>query len=361
MRKNEFMAGQIINRPDAKELNERLIIIYKKVLACVNACMETGETFTTESINRSVWSLIEANDGPVFLNWIDAQIPKLDVKDSTRKRYRFLLNRLTEYGKMTRWSDVTVEGIMDFDAWLRSLKSTAKDGEATAKGRLGDGLSDGAVYNYHKCLKALIRRAHSFDKISDNPYEKLHGKIKRGDRENVEYLTEEEMQAIENLELPTGSKIDQCRDLFVFQMWTGLAYSDAEAFDISQYKKVGNKWVNTGERIKTGVPYISQLLPPVVKVLQKYDWAVPQIDNAQYNRTLKYIGMAAGISTPLHSHLARHSFATYMLSQGTRIENVGKMLGQTNIRTTQRYAKVLAKDVHDDFDKIEKKLKKRKS
>lgn len=361
VRKNEFMAGQIINRPDAKELNERLIIIYKKVLACVNACMETGETFTTESINRSVWSLIEANDGPVFLNWIDAQIPKLDLKDSTRKRYRFLLNRLTEYGKMTQWSDVTVEGIMDFDAWLRSLKSTAEDGEATAKGRLGDGLSDGAVYNYHKCLKALIRRAHSFDRISDNPYDKLYGKIKRGDRENVEYLTEDEMQAIENLELPLGSKMDQCRDLFVFQMWTGLAYSDAEAFDISQYKKVGNKWINTGERIKTGVPYISQLLPPVVKVLQKYDWHVPQIDNAQYNRTLKYIGMAAGISTPLHSHLARHSFATYMLSQGTRIENVGKMLGQTNIRTTQRYAKVLAKDVHDDFDKIEKKLKKRKS
>ena len=361
VRKNEFMAGQIINRPDAKELNERLIIIYKKVLACVNACMETGETFTTESINRSVWSLIEANDGPVFLNWIDAQIPKLDVKDSTRKRYRFLLNRLTEYGKMTQWSDVTVEGIMDFDAWLRSLKSTAEDGEATAKVRLVDGLSDGAIYNYHKCLKALLRRAYSFDKISDNPYEKLHGKIKRGDRENVEYLTEDEMQAIENLELPLGSKMDQCRDLFVFQMWTGLAYSDAEAFDISQYKKVGNKWINTGERIKTGVPYISQLLPPVVKVLQKYDWHVPQIDNAQYNRTLKYIGMAAGISTPLHSHLARHSFATYMLSQGTRIENVGKMLGQTNIRTTQRYAKVLAKDVHDDFDKIEKKLKKRKS
>lgn len=361
VRKNEFMAGQIINRPDAKELNERLIIIYKKVLACVNACMETGETFTTESINRSVWSLIEANDGPVFLNWIDAQIPKLDLKDSTRKRYRFLLNRLTEYGKMTQWSDVTVEGIMDFDAWLRSLKSTAEDGEATAKGRIGEGLSDGAVYNYHKCLKALIRRAHSFDKISGNPYEKLHGKIKRGDRENVEYLTEDEMQAIENLELPFGSKMDQCRDLFVFQMWTGLAYSDAEAFDISQYKKVGNKWINTGERIKTGVPYISQLLPPVVKLLKKYDWHVPQIDNAQYNRTLKYIGMAAGISTPLHSHLARHSFATYMLSQGTRIENVGKMLGQTNIRTTQRYAKVLAKDVHDDFDKIEKKLKKRKS
>lgn len=360
--KSEFLAGQIVNCPGAAELNKRLATIYEKVLACVNACIENGVAINTEEIKKSVWNLAESNDdGPVFLKWISEQIPKLDVKDTTRKRYTFLLNRLTEYGKLARWQDITVEGIMNFDAWLRSLKATAKDGEATAKGRLGDGLSDGAVYNYHKCLKALLRRAHSFDKISDNPYEKLHGKIKRGDRENVEYLTEDEMQAIENLELPLGSKMDQCRDLFVFQMWTGLAYSDAEAFDISQYKKVGNKWVNTGERIKTGVPYISQLLPPVVKLLKKYDWHVPQIDNAQYNRTLKYIGMAAGISTPLHSHLARHSFATYMLSQGTRIENVGKMLGQTNIRTTQRYAKVLARDVHDDFDKIEKKLKKRKS
>lgn len=359
---SEFLAGQIVNCPGAAELNKRLATIYEKVLACVNACIKTGVVIDTEEIKKSVWNLAESNDdGPVFLKWISEQIPKLDVKDTTRKRYTFLLNRLTEYGKLARWQDVTVEGIMNFDAWLRSLKATAKDGEATAKGRLGDGLSDGAVYNYHKCLKALIRRAHSFDRISDNPYDKLYGKIKRGDRENVEYLTEDEMQAIENLELPLGSKMDQCRDLFVFQMWTGLAYSDAEAFDISQYKKVGNKWINTGERIKTGVPYISQLLPPVVKVLQKYDWHVPQIDNAQYNRTLKYIGMAAGIYTPLHSHLARHSFATYMLSQGTRIENVGKMLGQTNIRTTQRYAKVLAKDVHDDFDKIEKKLKKRKS
>lgn len=359
VRKGEFFAGQIINRPDAKELNDRLVIIYKKVLACVNACIERGDTFTTESINKSVWSLTEANDGHSLLDWFDNQIPKLDIKESTRKRYTFLVNRLTEYGKMTRWQDVTVEGIMNFDAWLRSLRATAKDGGATAKGRLGEGLSDGAVYNYHKCFKALLRRAHSFDKISENPYDKLHGKIKRGDRENVEYLTEEEMQAIEDLELKEGSLMEKCRDLFVFQMWTGLSYSDAVSFDITQYKKVGNKWVNVGERIKTGVPYISQLLPPVVKVLKKYDWKVPRIDNAYYNKTLKFIGMAAGISTPLHSHLARHSFATYMLSQGTRIEHVGKMLGQTNIRTTQRYAKVLAKDVHDDFDKIEQKLKKR--
>jgi site-specific recombinase XerD len=49
-----------------------------------------------------------------------------------------------------------------------------------------------------------------------------------------------------------------------------------------------------------------------------------------------------------------------MLSNGAKIENVSRMLGHTNITQTQRYAKVLAKDVHDDFDKVAKKLNKRK-
>ena len=153
--------------------------------------------------------------------------------------------------------------------------------------------------------------------------------------------------------------LDMCRDLFVFQMWTGLSYSDAEAFDITDYKKVNGKWINTGERIKTGVPYVSQLLPPVVEVLKKYDWKTPQINNMVYNRMLKAIGEMAQIKTRLHSHLARHSFATYMLSNGAPIEHVGKMLGQKNIRTTQRYAKVLAEDVHAQFDKVAEKLKKK--
>ena len=68
----------------------------------------------------------------------------------------------------------------------------------------------------------------------------------------------------------------------------------------------------------------------------------------------------AGITTPLHSHLARHTFATYMLRNGVKIENVSKMLGHTNITQTQRYAKVLAQSVQEDFDMIAEKMKKKK-
>lgn len=352
--KNELLAGQIVNCPGARELNDRLVIIYSKVLACVNDCIERGSAIDTKEIRDAVWRLVEENsDEPTLLNWINDQLPKLDIKAGTRRHYTSLLNKLETYGRLNKWRDVTLEGIVEFDAWLHSLNNTQ------VGGRLGDGLSDAAIYNYHKCLKALLRRAEMFEKIDRNPYDRLRGQFKRGERENVEYLTENDMDAIKRLDLPVGSLQDRCRDLFVFQMWTGLAYTDAQNFDIDQYKLVDGRWVNTAERVKTGVPYVSVLLSPAVEVLEKYGWKVPRIENHVYNRLLKVIGMMAGIKTPLHSHLARHTFATYMLRNGSRIENVSRMLGHKNITQTQHYAKVIAQSVHDDFAKIDKKLNKR--
>jgi site-specific recombinase XerD len=80
--------------------------------------------------------------------------------------------------------------------------------------------------------------------------------------------------------------------------------------------------------------------------------------NQRYNQMLKAIGMVIGIEK-LHSHMARHSFATWMLSNDAKIENVSRMLGHTNIVQTQRYAKVLGKDVYDDFEMVAEKLTKK--
>ena len=167
------------------------------------------------------------------------------------------------------------------------------------------------------------------------------------------------MHAIESLEIPDDDLLRQSRDLFIFQMYTGLSYSDAEAFDISQYRKDGDTYTHIGERIKTGVSYVSQLLPPAIRVIEKYGMKTPQIENHVYNRALKSIGMSAGIKIPLHSHLARHTFATWMLRHGVPIEHVSKMLGHTNITQTQRYAKIVAADIHDDFERIADELKKK--
>ena len=144
-------------------------------------------------------------------------------------------------------------------------------------------------------------------------------------------------------------------------MFTGLAYSDAEAFDFKRYKKVDGTWRYVGKRIKTGVPYVLQLLPPVLDVLKRNGMKVPSLSNQKYNMCLKILGADAGIRVPLHSHIARHTFATWMLRNGVKIENVSRMLGHTNITQTQRYAKVLAESVHEDFDRVEKLLTNKKN
>ena len=147
------------------------------------------------------------------------------------------------------------------------------------------------------------------------------------------------------------------RDLFVFQLYTGLSYADAEAFNIKDYKFVRGRWTAIGNRIKTGVAYVSDLLPQAVEVLERYGMQTPQINNVQYNHSLKVIQQALGIHTRLHSHLARHTFATRALALGVKIQNVSKMLGHTNTRQTERYAKVLAESVHEDFEMLGEKLK----
>ena len=349
VREKEWRAGMIINRPDSQQLNERIAIICQIIDSEVNRCIEANLAINTENLKNKVWSVKGTmSNEPSFLDWLDHQTEILNLSAGTIKHYVTLHTRLTEYGKIKRWGDLTTENISEFDAWLHKRKLST-----------GEAITDAAVYKYHKCLKAILNRAVMFDKIDRNPYDRL--KFKRGESENIEYLTEEEMNTIVNLKVPKGTQIETARDLFVFQMYTGLSYSDTQAFDFSQYKKVKGKWINTGERIKTGVAYVSSLLPPAVAVLKKYGWQVPKIDNADYNHLLKVIGTMADIPTKMHTHLARHTFATYMLRQGVKVENLQRMLGHKNIRQTMRYAKVLAESVHEDFDMVAAKMAKKKS
>ena len=358
VRKTEWKAGTIVNRPDADSLRTRLYILIKKIEAEINAAIEDGRTIDVADIKRRAWVLVADESSTSFLEWCSDQIDQLTHSGGTMQHYLTMLTRLNDFDTIRRWQDLTVENIYKWDAYLHKITKPQSDADIKA-GKPAEPISDGSIYNYHKCLKALLNRAVLFDRLRQNPYDRLKGKFKRGDRERIDFLTDEEMAAFESLHPMSGSKMSMARDLFVFQMFTGLAYSDAQNFDIGDYKLIDGVWKNTGERIKTGVAYTSQLLPPVVEILERYNWQVPHLDNADYNRCLKALGMACGIERPLHSHMARHTFATWMLRHGVPIEHVSKMLGHTNITQTQRYAKIVAADIHDDFERIADELNKK--
>ena len=363
VRASEFRYGKVVGRDDAKELNERLAAFMRSANEEVTMRLNEKLPIDARVIRRRVYGLGDddaAEDEKVeFMEWIKEHVDEMRAAEGTVKHYRTLVDRLRQFGKMKEWKDLTTANICKWDAWLHGLKARQSDADMKA-GVVAPYISDAAVYNYHKCLKALLNKAVMFDMMERSPYDKLRGQFKRGDVENVEYLTDEEVDAIVGIHPLAGSQMAVARDMFVFQLYTGMSYSDAQAFDMRDYKQLDGKWVNVGKRVKTGVAYISQLLPPAVEVLEKYGMQLPKIGNADYNHCLKALGIAAGIEKPLHSHLARHTFATMMLREGVRIEHVSKMLGHTNIVTTQRYAKVLADDIRKDFNMIEEKLSKTK-
>ena len=343
---------------DADMLNERLTTIVAIVEKEVNKCLEARKPISVADIKTKVWDLVPMQDNetsPTIVRWIEEYTRTANIANNTRLHYLTVARRLLEFGKMVRWEQLTVDNIYAWDVWLRSQEVPLTKNQKAA-GMEPQLISSDSVYNYHKYLKATINKAMKFQILTANPYDQMKGMFKRTKRDVVDYLTEAQMKKVMALTPVPGSQAALALDLFTFQMFTGLGYADTQIFDISQYRNIDGKWTHIGQRVKTGVPYVSQLLPPVVEVLKRNGWQVPKMNNQRYNQMLKAIGMVIGIEN-LHSHMGRHTFATYMLSNGAKIENVSRMLGHTNITQTQRYAKVLAKDVHDDFDKVAKKLK----
>lgn len=351
VRKDEWKFSTIVNRPDAPELNERLRIIAKKVENEINSAMASGSAIDVAEIRRR---LIEADTkakDDSFLEWVENEVSTMVIADGTRKHYVTLVRRLYEFGKVRNWQDLTVENIYEFNKWLHQLKKPQTESQRL-QGLEPETISDAAVHNYHKCLKKLLYLALKLGIIDKNPYAQLKGEFPRGDNPSTEYLTEEEINKLLSLELKDGSHLATIRDLAIVQIFTGMAYADLMSFDINDYKEVDGRWIAVSERIKTGEAFIGQLMQPVVDVLERYGWKLPKMSNQKYNEGLKELGKLAGITTILHSHLFRHTFGTLMLSKGVKLENLKMMMGHTDIKMTLRYAKVLAKDVRDDFDKI---------
>jgi len=209
-------------------------------------------------------------------------------------------------------------------------------------------LKDAAAMKQIKNLKQVLNIAEANQWLLTNPIEKF-----KCGSEDPEILPLEisDVEKIWRKKL-TIDRLIKVRDAFIFQCFTGFAYQDIYNLSKDHIIYVGSdkeKWL-VKERGKTKVTEMVPVLPIVDELILKYENApyckiynrlIPINSNFRYNSYLKELSDLCGIGRPLNSHLARHTFADMMLNVlQFPLEDVSKMLGHKNIRTTQRYARI---------------------
>ena len=191
--------------------------------------------------------------------------------------------------------------------------------------------------SYCQKIKTVCIFAVANGKMTTDPFFDMH--LRKGEK-NVQFLTEEEVAIIRNSNFHNAS-LNRVKDLFIFQVNSGLAYCDMAILVPEDYQitEQGLYYIHK-QRRKTNSFFTAVIFPDGVDVLKRYNFLLPVLSNQKYNVFLKRIAELCGIETPLHTHVARHTYATMCLNHGVRIEVVAKLLGhRSSSKVTFHYAK----------------------
>ena len=216
-------------------------------------------------------------------------------------------------------------------------------------------LAHNTIWLYMMPLKKMIDIAIKNRWLTYNPFSDY---VISAEETDVSYLDREEIKAIMDVKLK--KRLEPVRDLFLFSVFTGLSYRDMKNLtrDNMQIFFDGNPWIIT-RRQKTSVSSNIPLMDIPKKIIEKYeglakgDKLLPVPCHATLNNGIKKIALAAGIKKDVTWHVARHTYATEIcLTNGVPIESLSKTMGHTNIRTTQRYARVTNEKVSRDMGNL---------
>jgi site-specific recombinase XerD len=198
-------------------------------------------------------------------------------------------------------------------------------------------------------LKSTIKFALANHKLMIDPFNGI--KIARV-KSRIEYLTDSEVNLIKNAPLYC-KRLEQVRDLFLFQVGSGLSYADMATLSSSDVMNSNGTYYIQKNRQKTDIEYTAILLPIALEIFNKYDGILPIISNQKMNSYLKEIQILSHLEKPLHSHLARKTYCTHLLNKGVRMDVVSKCAGHSNTRITAAiYAHLQTSTIIDEVAKI---------
>ena len=220
------------------------------------------------------------------------------------------------------------------------------------------GLQNGSIWTNCMWLKGVVMRAHFNGLIPRNPFAQFHISPNIKERE---YLTEEELKTLMTHEF-ADAKLSYIRDIFVFASFTALSFVDVKGLTTDDIVEVnGEKWI-LSKRHKTKVPFQVKLLDIPLQIIKRYEEfqtdksVFPNLNYWSICKPLKKMIKECGITKDISFHCARHGFATLALSKGMPIESVSRVLGHTNIVTTQLYAKITTQKIDHDLTMFGDKL-----
>lgn len=283
--------------------------------------------------------------------------PKLHGNTSrlylTSQKYIFLFLKKKLKLEDIRLDELNYKFILDFENFLRKHKPNHYQKQ----------IGNNAVMKHIQRLRKMVSLAYRLEWIDKDPFRQFKQRLTPTNRE---YLSAEELQAIEELELQS-KRLKTVRDLFVFSCYTGVCYTDLMLLTEDNVVMGLDKkyWIIT-RRQKTHNPVKIPLLKKAFDLIGQYkedsrsvinNTLFPRISNQKMNAYLKEIASEANIKKNLTFHMARHTFATTVtLTNGVPIETISKMLGHRKLTTTQIYAKVLERKVGEDMEILRNKL-----
>ena len=249
------------------------------------------------------------------------------INETAYYKYKMNRERIAEYLKSIGKTDIKLRDITplfveNFQNYcLKSLKTNTTNKQL-------------------KMLKKILAFAVREGYLSVSPFQL----VLREEKLDYDVLTKDEINILYGKKF-MDRRIEQIKDCFVFQCYTGLAYSD-----LAQLTKDNiEDDVIVGRRKKTDVQFVVPLLPIAKEILEKYEYQLPIISNQKYNQYLKVLGDASGLNKSLHSHLARHTFACLLLNNGVDMKTISRTLGHSNLQTTERiYASMHNQTVVDN-------------
>ena len=299
-----------------------------------------------EENHKTLLQLVDFHNG-IFQSKIGT-----DTAHSTYRKYKVTRKRLVkfiayQYKKQDiLLKDLKLEFIVNFDLYLKTVFKN----------------SHNTVVKHCKNLKAIINMGIQYQWLESSPFIRHKTPYKEG---NKAILSTQELQVITEKEIPID-RLSTVRDLFLFQCYTGLAFSDMQELKKThiQIGIDGNFWImkpRQKNQQRSSIP----ILTPAISILDKYDWKtkdseaflLPRISNQKMNGYLNELMVICGITKKVSSHVGRRTFATTVtLTNGVPIETVSRMLGHTNLVTTQIYAKVVDTKISQDMQKVKDKL-----